>query len=295
MVVLPTIFVILRRTNKVKLMHKELNTFRVDIDRIVKDKMPQSYHKIPRFLIDYLKRTVHQEDINGILERNKGLEGVDFMRALIDKEFKLTLRTVGEEKIPDTGRFIFASNHPLGGLDGICLSAILGERYEGNIQYLVNDILYYIDPLKPIFVPINKYGSQAKDSARAINEAYASHNQMITFPAGLCSRKQKGVVRDTEWMKSFIIKAIEHKRDIIPVHFDGRNSNFFYNFAKLRKASGIKFNIELIFLPDEMYKNSGQSFTITFGEPIPWETFNKSKTPSQWAQYVKDAVYAMHQ
>ncbi|SCD19333.1 Lysophospholipid Acyltransferases [Proteiniphilum saccharofermentans] len=269
------------------------NAFRVDIDRILRDKSPRYYNKIPKFLINWLKRTLHQDDINGILERNQGLEGVAFMRALIDKEFKLMLQTRGEESIPDEGRFIFASNHPLGGLDGICLSAILGEKYNGKIQYLVNDVLYYIDPLKPIFVPINKYGSQAKDSARAINEAYASDTQIITFPAGLCSRKQKGLIRDPEWMKSFIIKAVEYKRDVIPVHFAGRNSNFFYNFANLRKSSGIKFNVELIYLPDEMFKNSNKSFTITFGKPIPYQMFDKSKTPAEWAQYVKDVVYSM--
>lgn len=159
----------------------------------------------------------------------------------------------------------------------------------------MNDVLYYIDPLKPIFVPINKYGSQAKGSTRAINEAYASDNQIITFPAGLCSRKQKGEIRDPEWMKSFIIKAVEYERDIIPVHFAGRNSNFFYNFANLRKASGIKFNIELIRLPDEMFKNSGRSFTITFGKPIPRQMFDRSRTPFEWAQYVKDVVYSMEQ
>lgn len=267
--------------------------FRVDIDRILRDKSPKHYNKIPKFLISYLKKTVHQDDINGILERNQGIEGVAFMRALIDKEFNLTLQTKGEENIPGEGRFVFASNHPLGGLDGICLSAILGERYNGKIKYLVNDVLYYIDPLKPIFVPINKYGAQAKGSAQRINDAYASDSQIITFPAGLCSRKQKGKIEDMEWMKSFIIKAVEYERDIIPVHFGGRNSNFFYNFANLRKASGIKFNIELLYLPDEMYKNSGGSFTITFGKPISRQTFDKSKTPSEWAQYVKDAVYSM--
>lgn len=269
------------------------NAFRIDIDSILKDKAHKYYSKIPKFLINYLKRTVHQDDINGILERNQGLEGVEFMRALVDNEFNLDLHTKGEENIPETGRFIFASNHPLGGLDGICLSALLGERYNGKIKYLVNDVLYYIEPLKPIFIPINKYGSQAKGSAKAINEAYASDNQIITFPAGLCSRKQKGKIRDLEWMKNFIIKAVEYERDVIPVHFAGKNSNFFYNFANLRKFSSMKFNIELIYLPDEMYKNSKQTFTITFGKPIPRQMFDKSKTPAEWAQYVKDAVYSM--
>lgn len=269
------------------------NAFRIDLDKVLRDKSPRHYRKIPRFVINYLKRLVHQEEINGILERNGDLEGVPFMHALVEKEFNLTLELRGEENIPSEGRFVFASNHPLGGLDGICLSSVLGDRFNGRIKYLVNDILYYIDPLKPIFVPINKYGAQAKSSAKAINEAYASDNQVITFPAGLCSRKVGGEIRDLEWMKSFIIKAAEFQRDVIPVHFEGKNSRFFYNLANLRKASGIKFNFELVYLPDEMFKNSNQTFIITFGKPIPWYTFDHSKTAAEWAQNVKEMVYSL--
>lgn len=269
------------------------NAFRIDIDGILKDKAPKYYKKIPKFLINYLKRTVHQDDINGILERNRDLEGVEFMRALVDKEFNLSLNIEGEENIPEEGRFVFASNHPLGGLDGICLSAVLGEKYNGRIKYLVNDVLHYIEPLKPIFVPINKYGAQAKNSAKAINDAYASDNQIITFPAGLCSRKIKGEIIDLEWMKNFIVKAVEYKRDIVPVHFEAVNSNFFYNFANIRKSLGVKFNIELIYLPDEMFKNSNSEFRIIFGKPISWQVFDNSRTTKQWAQYVKDIVYSM--
>lgn len=269
------------------------NAFRIDIDGILKDKAPKYYKKIPKFLINYLKRTVHQDDINGILERNRDLEGVEFMRALVDKEFNLSFNIEGEENIPEEGRFVFASNHPLGGLDGICLSAVLGEKYNGRIKYLVNDVLYYIEPLKPIFVPINKYGAQAKNSAKAINDAYASDNQIITFPAGLCSRKIKGEIIDLEWMKNFIVKAVEYKRDIVPVHFEAVNSNFFYNFANIRKSLGVKFNIELIYLPDEMFKNSNSEFRIIFGKPISWQVFDNSRTTKQWAQYVKDIVYSM--
>ncbi len=269
------------------------DAFRIDLDSILKDKAPKYYNKIPRFFINYLKRTVHQEDINGILDRNKDVEGVEFMLTLVDKEFNITINTEGEENIPKYGRFVFASNHPLGGLDGICLSAVLGKKFDGKIKYLVNDVLYYIDPLKPIFVPINKYGAQAKNSAMAINDAYASDNQIITFPAGLCSRKIKGEITDLEWMKNFIVKSVEHKRDVIPVHFEGRNSNFFYNFANIRKSLGLKFNIELIFLPDEMYKNTNEEFRIKFGKPISWQVFDNSRTTKQWAQYVKDIVYSM--
>lgn len=274
-----------------KMSEKEL--FRIDVDGILRTKMPKHYKQIPRFLVDYLKRTIHQDEINGILERNSDVEGVAFMRRLVDQEFNNTILTKGEENIPPEGRFVFVANHPLGGMDGICISAFLGEKYDGKIKYLVNDLLYFLKPLQPIFVPINKYGSQAKGSAQAINEAYASDDQILSFPAGLVSRKQKGEIKDLMWHKSFIQKAIENKRDVIPVHFSGQNSRFFYNFANIRKMLGIKFTIEMIYLPDEMFKNKNSTFTITFGKPIPWQTFDKSKNPVEWAQYVKETVYSL--
>lgn len=269
--------------------------FKIDIESVLKDKAKKHYNKIPKFAINYLKRTIHQDDINGIIERNGHLFGVDFMNALIDKEFNIKLKVSGEENIPNEGRFIFASNHPLGGLDGICLSAYLGEKYDGKIKYLVNDVLMHLKNLESIFVPINKYGAQAKRSALAINEAYASDNQIITFPAGLCSRKKKGKIIDLDWHKSFVAKAIEYKRDIIPIHFEAKNSNFFYNFANIRKATGMKFNVELVYLPGEMFKNQNQTFHITFGKPIRWQSLDKSKSQNQWAETIKEITYSLPQ
>ncbi len=268
-------------------------TLKLDIDKVLRNKTGKNYNKIPKFFIKYLERTIRQDDMNGIIERNKDKQGVEFMQALVKDEFKVDIKVKGEENIPAEGRFIFASNHPLGGLDGICLSAFLGEKYSGNIRYLVNDVLLYIKNLESIFVPINKYGAQAKASAAAINEAYSSDNQIITFPAGLCSRKQSGKIMDLEWMKSFVVKAVEFERDIIPVYFDARNSNFFYNFANIRKNLGLKFNIELIYLPGEMFKSKNQTFNITFGKPISWQSIDKSKTPAQWAQHIKEIVYSL--
>lgn len=275
------------------IMNKD-DIFRIDIDKVLRSKAPTKYNKIPKFLVRYLKRIVHQDDINGIIERNHDKYGVDFMNALVTKEFDIKLKTIGEENIPNEGLFIFASNHPLGGLDGICLSAYLGNKYKGKIRYLVNDILLNIKNLETIFIPINKHGVQAKKSVEIINEAYASDNQIITFPAGLCSRKQDGQICDLEWMKNFISKAVEYKRNIIPVHFEGKNSNFFYNLANFRKKAGIKFNIEMLYLPDEMFKNKHQTFTITFGKPIPWSSLDTSKTQKLWAEEIKKTVYSLN-
>lgn len=262
----------------------------IDIQQVLRQKAPSAARKIPQFVINYLTRTIHQDELNDILRRYHDKNGVAFMQELIGY-FDLHLVLENELNIPTEGRYIFASNHPLGGLDGICLSAIIGKRFNGNIRYLVNDLLLYLTNLRSIFVPINKHGAQGKHNARLIEEAYASDNQIITFPAGLCSRKQHGKVEDIEWKKSFIQKAVEYQRDVVPVFFDGKNSNFFYRIARLRKALGIRMNYEMIYLPDEMFKSKHKTFHIYFGRPIPWQTFTDGRKPVEWAQEVKELVY----
>lgn len=262
----------------------------IDVKQVLQQKAPSVVGKIPGFIVNYLIRTIHQDELNDILTRYHDKDGVGFMQELIGY-FDLTLELVNEENIPAEGRYIFASNHPLGGLDGICLSAVIGQHYDGKIRYLVNDLLLYLSNLRSIFVPINKHGAQGKNNARLIDEAYASENQIVTFPAGLCSRKINGQIQDTDWKKSFIQKAVEHQRDVVPVYFEGRNSNFFYRLANLRKRLGIKMNYEMIYLPDEMFRSKHKTFRIHFGKPVPWQTFDSSKKPVEWAEWVKELAY----
>jgi len=264
----------------------------LDLDKILQEKAPGIYNKAPRFAINYLKRKIHLDELNEILTIYADRFGVDFMASVVGY-FNLNLEVAGLDKIPENGRYIFASNHPLGGLDGICLSAVIGEKFDKRIKYVVNDVLYFIKNLQPIFLPVNKYGKQSKESTATINESYNSDDQIITFPAGLCSRKEKGKIIDLPWQKNFIQKAIESKRDVVPVYFDGKNSNFFYRFANIRKRLGIKFNVELIFLPDEMFKNKGETFSIIIGEPIPYTHFDGTKNARQWAEYVKEKSYSL--
>jgi len=264
----------------------------LDLDKVLLKKAPGIYNKTPRFIINYLKRKIHLDELNEILTIYADKYGVDFMEAVVGY-FDLNLEVKGLENIPDNGRYIFASNHPLGGLDGICLSAVIGDKFDKKIKYVVNDVLYFIKNLQPIFLPVNKYGKQSKQNTVTINEAYDSDDQIITFPAGLCSRKVKGRIYDLPWQKNFIQKAIESKRDVVPVYFDGKNSNFFYRFANIRKRLGIKFNIELIFLPDEMFKNKSETFFITVGQPIPYTYFDSSRNAKQWAEYVKEKSYSL--
>ncbi|MDR2389997.1 MAG: 1-acyl-sn-glycerol-3-phosphate acyltransferase [Tannerellaceae bacterium] len=272
-------------------MNKEEDVVRfIDVRQILREKASSLAPKIPRFVINYLIRILHQEEVNEILNRYRDKEGVDFMTELI-RHFDLTLEVRGEENIPREGRYIYASNHPLGGLDGVCLSAVLGNYYKGKIRYLVNDILLFIPNLRSIFIPINKHGMQDKRTAFLTDEAYASDNQILTFPAGLCSRKIKGRIIDPEWKKSFIRKAIEYRRDVIPVYFEGKNSNFFYRLANLRKKIGIKTNLEMLYLSDELFRNQHAFFRIYFGKPIPWQTFDNSKKITEWVAWIREQSY----
>lgn len=205
-----------------------------------------------------------------------------------------TLDVHGRENLPKDGRlYTFVSNHPLGGQDGISLGSILGHEYDGKIKYLVNDILMNIPGLAPLCIPINKTGAQSKQFPQMVKEGFASDNHILMFPAGLCSRKQHGVIRDLEWKKTFITKSVETQRDVVPIHFSGQNSNFFYNLANVCKMLGLKFNVAMLFLADEMFKNRNKTFRVDIGKPIPWQTFDKTKTPAQWAQYVQDIVYKL--
>lgn len=264
-----------------------------DVKEVIASKNKKLANLLPGFIIRYLKHIIHQDELNGLMSRNHHKKGIVFADSVL-KEMNITFKLVGEENIPSQGRYIFASNHPLGGPDGIILISILGKFYK-DIKFLVNDLLMNISNLESVFVPINKHGGQAKQAAQKIEQAYMSDAPILIFPAGLVSRKQKGKIKDLDWKKSFIAKAVKHKRDIIPIHIGGRNSNFFYNLANLRKYFGIKSNLEMLYLPNELYKQKGKQFTITIGKPIPYQTFNRSLSYEKWAEKVKNEVYSIAQ
>lgn len=267
----------------------------IDVREVLRTKAPNVLKRTPAFVVDYLIRTIHQDELNDILHRYAALEGVAFMNALV-REFDLTLNLIGKENMPvDGGRYLFVSNHPLGGLDGICLAALLGERYGDNISCLVNDLLLFIPNLRSIFIPVNKHGAQSKEAVKRLDGIFASDRQVLTFPAGLCSRKQKGRICDMEWKKSFVRNAVKYRRDVVPVFFQGRNSNFFYRLANIRKCMGIGLNVEMLYLPDEMFRNKHQTFHVYIGERIPWQTFDHRKTTVEWAEWVKRKVYQLSQ
>lgn len=263
----------------------------IQVRNVIHTKSPKLAKWIPGFLIRYLERIIHEDEINYIMTKFRELYGLDFVDALIS-ELGIEVVLQGADRVPYADNVIFASNHPLGGLDGIAIMHAIG-RYRRDVKFLVNDILLNIGNLEPLFVPVNKVGSQAKSAIMAIDKAYANDNALLIFPAGLVSRKIKGRVVDLEWKKSFINKSKKYKRDIIPVYIDGENSNFFYNLAKLRAKLGLKANIEMLYLPDEMFSQRNQRVVISIGERISYNHFDNSKTEYEWASEVKSIVYSM--
>lgn len=263
----------------------------VEIEKLFANKSPRLAKLIPGFLFRYLKKIVREDFVNDFLDKYGHLKNLDFINASI-KDFNLNIHIEGRENIPKEGRFIFASNHPLGGLDGIVLMKIISDHFP-EYRFLVNDILMNVYPIKELFIPINKHGKQAMEAARQIEAAYTSDAQVLTFPAGLVSRKIKGQIMDLPWQKSFIIKAVKHQRNVIPIHFSGGNTKFFYRLANFRKFIGLKANIEMLYLMDETCKHRDKNLTIKIGKPIDFRTFNKSKNPIEWAKWVKERVYGL--
>lgn len=270
---------------------EKIENQKIDVKNVIHSKNPAFSKVIPGFVINYLKKIVHQDELNDFLEKWGHLKDTELIAAGL-KHFGIKYQVSGSENIPDSGRYIFVSNHPLGGLDGLVFINELSKHFK-DIKFPVNDILTNIQNLSGIFLAVNKHGPQAKEVARMIEGAYSSDCQILYFPAGLCSRKKRGIIKDLQWQKSFITKSVQHKRDIVPAFFSGRNSSFFYNLANIRKFLGVKANIEMLYLADEMFRQKDKEINLVFGEKISWETFDKTRTYPEWAEWVKSKSYAL--
>lgn len=262
---------------------------KIDIRQLFEDKNPRLARLLPGFIYSYLHRIIHIDFINEFLTKHGEKHGIDFAKAAVE-EFNISLDLQGEENLPVDGSKIFVSNHPLGGFDGIILINILHDKYK-NIKVLTNDILLNIKNMDKIFVPINKHGKQSLQAVKDIDLLFKEKIPVLTFPAGLVSRRKKGVIKDPVWKKNFVTKAIKYQRDVVPIHVSGRCTNFFYNLSNFRKFLGIKSNIEMLYLPDETYQHRNERITVKFGKPVPWQTFDRRYKPSEWAMKMQDYIY----
>ncbi len=252
----------------------------IDIEKILKSKMGSKAKFVPGFLVSWLKKIIHEDEVNKFLWESRNLSGTEWLTECV-RYLKMDVEIVGLENLPDKNDgklYTFVSNHPLGGQDGVCLGSIIGKHYDGKFRYLVNDLLLNLPGLKPVSIGINKTGSQSRDFPRMVEAGFQSDNHMLMFPAGLNSRKQPdGSIRDLPWKKTFISKSVEYQRDVVPIHLAGSNSERLYRIARFSDKH-LPFNLAMLFLVDEMYKNVGKHFRIAIGKPIPWQTFDHSKS-----------------
>lgn len=262
----------------------------IDVEQVFAGKNPKLLRLIPRFLINYLKRIVHQDRLNAGLNKHAHQQGLEFVAAILE-EFGVNVVIKGLENLSQVERSVIVSNHPLGGLDGMALMYAVG-KVRPDIAIPANDFLLHLPNLRPLFIPVNKHGSNA-ENIKYFDETFSSDKTVLYFPAGLCSRKVKGEIIDLEWKKTFLSKAKKFDRDVIPVHISGRNSNFFYNLANLRKWLRLKANIEMLFLVDEMFKQENKDIVIIFGRPIPVEVFDKRMNDKKWTAKIQEHVYKL--
>ena len=267
----------------------------IDIKKVLNDKLGSKAKWVPSPVVSWLKHIVHEDQDNQFLWDARDLKGSPWLQACVEF-LKVKINVEGLENLPDLRtdkRYTFVSNHPLGGIDGVSIGAFLGPKCDDNFRYLVNDLLMNLPGLAPLCIPINKTGKQSRQFPAMVEAGFKGDTHILMFPAGLCSRRHNGVISDLPWKKTFVTKSVETHRDVVPLFFDGRNSNFFYRLSNICDKYVKKVNIAMLFLADEMYKNCGQTFTIHVGKPIPWQTFDKTKTPAQWAEHVKDMVYQL--
>lgn len=265
-----------------------------DIRAIVKSKAPKAH--VPEVILRYLERITHIKQMNAFLRRHPDARDYEFIRLTVSEELGCSASIDGIENIPTDDRpVIFVANHPLGGLDGMIIAQMIHEHRPRPLKVIVNELLMFMEPIASLWAPVNKVGRLTKEQALAQQRMWESESDVLSFPAGACSRLQridgKWQVRDLEWQKNFIQRAKEYKRDIVPIYFEGRNSRFFYTLALLRKWLHIKLNIEMLYLVDEMYGAHGKHFKVHVLPPIPYTTFDIPPTPKAWAQYVKSIVY----
>lgn len=270
---------------------KEYKKF-VDIEKAISDKNPRLLKILPKFIINYIKKVIHQEELNDAVNAHSHRYRHDFVDAAMEV-FGPKTKVHGEHNIPKQGGVIMVANHPLGGLDGVAFMEVVGKVRE-DIRFFVNDLLLSLKNFEELFVPINTLGKNSVEYKKKIEEVYAGKECLLIFPAGMVSRRHTGgMVKDLLWKKSFVVKAIEHQKDVYPVYIEASNSKFFYHLGYWRKRIGIKANIEMFYLVDEMYKQRGKTIGFIFGKPISWKTFTDEHTPEYWAEKVKEHVYAL--
>jgi putative hemolysin len=263
----------------------------IDIEKEFRSSKSRFFRSLPGFVINLLKKLVREDEMNMTIHLSRHLDGVPFVEDVL-RNWNVEIRLTGTENIPATGRFVFVANHPLGAVDSLAFLCLI-HRSMKNVVSPSNEMLGRIPNLRSVMLGINVFGKNTRKTAAELEELFKSDTQVMIFPSGEVSRREKGKIRDPQWQKTFVTKAIQHRRDIIPVHIGGRNSNLFYIVSNLRKLLGIRMYLETILLPREMMNQRNKPVTLSVGKPVTWQSLTSDKTHQEWAQIIKDIVYSI--
>ena len=264
---------------------------KIEVEKAIRNSKSGFVRSLPEFIIRLIEKLIHQEEMNATLLKCHSETGVPFVNSVL-KDWNVDVIIKGRENVPERGRFVFVANHPVGGIDSLAFLSVI-HRFFPDVISPSNELFNYIPNLRPVILGVNVFGVNTKNTVEKFNELFESDSQIMIFPAGLVSRRRNGLISDPEWQKTFITKAIQYKRDIIPVHISGRNSNLFYEIHRLRKLLGIKMSVEITLLPREMHKQKNKPITLSIGKVIPYQTITKEFTHAEWAQKVKETVYSI--
>ncbi len=263
----------------------------IDIKRILAGSGSKRLNSLPDFITRIIAKIICQDEMNRIMNKYRDKIGNEFLPEVIN-ELKINIEVTGIENLPENGRCFFVANHPFGILDGLILTRIITRKY-GSVKAIANEAFLYVPQLRPFIAAVNVFEGSPRDYLQALEEVYQQDVPISHFPSGEVSRRYHGKFQDCDWQKSFITKSVSSQRDVVPIRFEGRNSNLFFFIYIFRNLFGIKANIELILLPSELFRKKGQTIRVIIGKPIPWQTFDKTHSHFEWAQRVKDVVYSM--
>ncbi|WP_323668901.1 lysophospholipid acyltransferase family protein [Aliarcobacter butzleri] len=241
----------------------------IDIQKEIEKKFPKIKEKenvLKKSLLKIAKKIVHEDSINQFLSQNSHLKGFDFVDAVLDYfDFDYTVSSNDLQNIPSTGKVIIIANHPLGGLDALCLLKLVGQIRK-DVKILANDFLVGFEALHSLMIPLDNFKDrQSKESIKKIYEALNNEEAIIIFPAGEVSRATPKGVKDPAWNKGFLNFAKNSNSAILPIFLDAKNSKTFYTISLINKT------FSTLLLSNEMFNKKSKNINIKIGQIIPSE------------------------
>ncbi|MCT7580792.1 lysophospholipid acyltransferase family protein [Aliarcobacter butzleri] len=241
----------------------------IDIQKEIEKKFPKIKEKenvLKKSLLKIAKKIVHEDSINQFLSQNSHLKGFDFVDAVLDYfDFDYTVSSNDLQNIPSTGKVIIIANHPLGGLDALCLLKLVGQIRK-DVKILANDFLVGFEALHSLMIPLDNFKDrQSKESIKKIYEALKNEEAIIIFPAGEVSRATPKGVKDPAWNKGFLNFAKNSNSAILPIFLDAKNSKTFYTISLINKT------FSTLLLSNEMFNKKSKNINIKIGQIIPSE------------------------